>query len=145
MDDPFDLARFVAAQDGVYDTALAELQAGRKRTHWMWFVLPQLRGLGSSPTAERYGLSGVDEARAYLAHPVLGPRYRACVDAVNGLQGRTAHEVFGSPDDLKFRSSLTLFLAAAPGESAFRKALDAFYGGEPDPRTLERLGSDRRG
>ncbi|WP_374471800.1 DUF1810 domain-containing protein [Phenylobacterium sp.] len=139
MEDPFDLARFVAAQAGVYDTALAELSAGRKRTHWMWFVFPQLAGLGSSPTAQRYAVSGVEEAKAYLAHPVLGPRLMACTAALLAVQDRSAHEIFGSPDDLKFRSSMTLFAAAAPAEPAFREALARYFGGQPDPRTLALL------
>lgn len=139
MDDPFRLQRFVDAQAGVYADALAELTAGRKRTHWMWFVFPQVAGLGLSPTAQLYAISGLDEARAYLAHPVLGPRLRECTAAVNAVQGRTAHEIFGSPDDLKFRSSMTLFGEAAPREAAFREALVRYYAGQPDPRTLEIL------
>jgi uncharacterized protein (DUF1810 family) len=139
MDDPFDLQRFVEAQAPVYETALGELRAGRKRTHWMWFVFPQLQGLGASAMAQRYALSGVAEAQAYLAHPVLGPRYRACVTAVNLTEGRSAHDIFGSPDDMKFRSSLTLFLAAEPGQPAFQRALNTYFNGEPDPRTLEIL------
>jgi uncharacterized protein (DUF1810 family) len=139
MSDPFDLERFVAAEAGIYETALDELRAGRKRTHWMWFVFPQLAGLGSSPTAQRYAISGLDEARAYLAHPILGERLRACTAAVLALAGRTAHDIFGSPDDLKFRSSLTLFQHAAPDEPLFAEALARYFGGAPDPRTLALL------
>jgi uncharacterized protein (DUF1810 family) len=139
MSDPFDLQRFVDAQAGAWPAALAELKAGRKRTHWMWFVFPQLKGLGMSPTAQHYGVAGLEEARAYLAHPVLGPRYRAAVAALNGVEGRTAHQIFGSPDDLKLRSSLTLFAQAAD-DPAFREALDRYYRGEPDPATLRLLG-----
>ena len=141
-DDPHDLARFVQAQDGgVHAQALAEVRRERKASHWMWFVFPQLRGLGFSPTARHYGLAGLDEARAYLAHPVLGPRLREVAGAAAGLEGRTAREVFGSPDDLKLRSSLTLFEAAAPGEPVFARALEALCGGERDGRTLELLRS----
>src|SRR4051812_39696688 len=104
--DPHDLQRFAAAQEPVFSTALAELRAGRKRTHWMWFIFPQLRGLGRSPTAIYYGIGSLDEARAYLAHPVLGPRLDLCTDAVLGVEGRTLHEIFGSPDNMKFHSSM---------------------------------------
>ncbi len=139
--DPFDLRRFVEAQDGVYAGALAEVRRGRKASHWMWFVFPQLAGLGYSPTARHYGIQGLEEARAYLAHPMLGPRLREVAAAAAGLEGRTAREVFGSPDDLKLRSSLTLFEAAAPGEPVFARALDALCAGERDGRTLELLAS----
>jgi uncharacterized protein (DUF1810 family) len=140
MPDPFDLQRFVDAQAGVYETALAELTAGAKRTHWMWFVFPQLDGLGFSPMAQRYAIRSLTEARAYLAHPILAPRLRACVEAILGVPGRSAHEIFGSPDDLKLQSSMTLFAKAAPEASLFQQALDCFFGGEPDRRTLELLG-----
>ena len=140
MDDAFDLQRFVDAQARTYDAALAELTAGRKRTHWMWFVFPQLAGLGLSRTAQAYAIASLDEARAYLAHPLLGPRLRACTAAVNAVHGRTAHEIFASPDDLKFRSSMTLFREAAPDEPLFQAALDRYFDGRPDPRTLEILG-----
>ncbi|HEV2533082.1 DUF1810 domain-containing protein [Phenylobacterium sp.] len=138
--DPFHLQRFVDAQAPVYATALAELKRGRKQSHWMWFVFPQVAGLGLSPTAQLYAISAIDEARAYLAHPVLGPRLRDATAAVNAVAGRTAHEIFGSPDDLKFRSSMTLFAEVGPRESVFRAALDRYFGGQPDPRTLELLG-----
>lgn len=136
-----DLSRFVEAQAGSYADALAELRAGAKRTHWMWFVFPQVEGLGTSPMAQRYALAGPDEARAYLAHPVLGPRLQDCTRAVLAVEGRTLHEIFGSPDDLKFRSSMTLFeIAAGPG-SVFSEALDRYCGGERDAATLGRLKS----
>lgn len=136
-----DLHRFVAAQDGVSAQVLQELRAGRKRTHWMWFVFPQLAGLGSSPTAQHFALRSLDEARAYLAHPVLGHRLRECCEALLASPTADAHAIFGSPDDLKLRSCLTLFSAAAPGEPLFRQLLDRFYGGMPDPRTLQLLGA----
>jgi uncharacterized protein (DUF1810 family) len=136
MRDPHDLQRFVDAQAGVIGTVGEELRAGRKRSHWMWFVFPQLRGLGTSSTAQFYGLASLDEARAYLAHPVLGPRLLECCALMLAVPGRSAHEILGSPDDLKFRSCLTLFSLAAPDEAVFRQGLERFYGGEPDPRTV---------
>jgi uncharacterized protein (DUF1810 family) len=141
--DPFDLERFVHAQRGSHDQALAELRGGRKETHWMWFVLPQLRGLGSSGIARRYGIASVAEARAYLAHPVLGPRLLECVAAMNALPGSDAERVLGSIDAVKFRSCLTLFAVAVPEEPAFRGALDKYFGGRDDPRTLELLAQSR--
>jgi uncharacterized protein (DUF1810 family) len=140
--DPYDLSRFLEAQAGCYARVLAELGAGEKASHWMWFIFPQVQGLGSSPMARRYALSGLAEAHAYLEHPTLGARLRECTRAVLAVKGRTAHEIFGSPDDLKLRSCLTLFAAAAasgPGADAhvFGEALGKYYGGEPDPRTLE--------
>ena len=139
MPDAFDLDRFVQAQDPVLDQVRRELGEGRKRSHWMWFVFPQLRGLGRSATARRYGIASLDEARAYLAHPVLGPRLVECTDLVNKVEGRSVHEVFGSPDDLKFHSSMTLFARADPGGRVFRGALDKHFGGAPDPLTVELL------
>ena len=137
---PYNLARFVEAQAPVYETALAELRAGRKRSHWMWFVFPQLAGLGMSATAKFYGIAGLGEARAYLAHPILGTRLLACTEAVLGIQGRSLNAIFGSPDDLKFRSSMTLFEAASDGlETGFSAAHDRFCGGERDRRTVELL------
>ena len=138
-DDPYDLNRFVIAQASDIDQVLAELRAGRKTSHWMWFVFPQLRGLGHSAMAQHYGIGSIEEARAYLAHPVLGPRLRQCTELVDGHATRTAYEIFGSPDDLKFRSSMTLFDLAAPEETLFREALDRFYGGAPDAATLTLL------
>jgi len=139
LDDPFDLDRFLTAQDGDYARALAELRAGRKETHWIWYVLPQLRGLGTSSYATRYGIASAAEARAYLAHPVLGTRLRECVAAMNGLVDRSAEDVLGKVDAAKFRSCLTLFGHVAPEDTAFAAALRKYYGGAPDPRTLELL------
>ena len=118
------------------DEVRAELRAGRKRSHWMWFVFPQLRGLGTSAMAQHYGLASLDEARAYLAHPVLGARLRECCALMQAVPARSAHEILGSPDDLKYRSCLTLFALAAPQEALFREGLERFYGGQRDPRTL---------
>ena len=132
--DPLALARFVAAQAPVWDDVVAELQAGRKTSHWMWFVFPQLASLGRSAMARRYGLSGLDEARAYLAHPVLGERLRSCCAILLGLRERDPQAIFGSIDAMKLRSCLTLF-AAASQEAVFQDCLDAFYGGEGDPLT----------
>ena len=144
--DPFDLRRFVDAQDRVYDTVLAELRNGAKRSHWIWFVFPQLRGLGRSDTAHRYGVSSLDEARAYLAHPVLGPRLRECTRLVAAIDGRSVDDIFGWPDNMKVRSSMTLFAHAATEPEAradFRRVLDKFYSGEDDPATLELLNAER--
>jgi uncharacterized protein (DUF1810 family) len=142
--DPFDLERFVDAQDGVHERALREIQAGRKRSHWMWFVFPQFAGLGSSATAQRYAIRSLDEARAYLAHPVLGARLLACTRAVNALAERDAHAIFGAPDDLKFHSSMTLFdLASDPG-SPFAAALERCFGGERDAHTLRLVQRNER-
>lgn len=137
--DPFDLQRFVDAQECVYDTVIDELAAGRKRSHWMWFIFPQLRGLGSSPTAVRFAISSIDEARAYLSHEVLGPRLRECAGVVARIDGRTAEEIFGWPDDMKLRSSMTLFARAADDNADFVAVLEKFYSGEEDPATLARL------
>jgi uncharacterized protein (DUF1810 family) len=133
-----DLSRFVSAQAAVYPEALAELKEGRKRTHWMWFVFPQIAGLGVSPTARRYAIRSLDEARAYLAHPVLGPRLEECARAVLGVDGKTAEDIFGYPDDLKLRSSMTLFARAANDPGVFQAVLDRYYDG-PDPKTLDLL------
>ena len=137
--DPFDLQRFVDAQDRVYDTVLAELRAGEKRSHWIWFVFPQLRGLGHSATAARYGISALEEARAYLADTVLGPRLRECTRLVAGIDGQSADDIFGWPDNLKVRSSMTLFARATDNDAEFRAVLDKFYDGEDDPATVELL------
>ena len=142
----FDLKRFVHAQAGVFDAVQAELRAGRKRSHWMWFVFPQLAGLGFSPTAQFYGITGRAEAKAYLAHPVLGPRLLDCTQAVLAVEDRSLYEIFGSPDDLKFRSSMTLFDAAGAGTaSVFQEALVRYCGAEPDPRTLDLLAREVEG
>lgn len=140
-DDPFDLQRFVAAQShGVYERALGEIRAGRKQSHWIWFIFPQVAGLGSSAMAQRFAIASLDEARAYLAHSVLGARLVECVRAALALKGRTAREVFGHPDDAKLRSCLTLFERADPSQVVFGQALDAFYDGERDAATLQRAG-----
>ncbi|HYC81096.1 MAG TPA: DUF1810 domain-containing protein [Solirubrobacterales bacterium] len=137
----FDLERFVAAQDGggTYERALAELRAGRKTSHWMWFVFPQIEGLGRSPTARAYAISSLDEARAYLEHPVLGPRLRECAEALLALDGGDPVAVMGPIDAIKLRSSMTLFARAAPADDRFRGVLRKFYAGEEDEATLERL------
>jgi uncharacterized protein (DUF1810 family) len=141
MSNGFDLGRFVAAQGPVMLQVLRELRAGKKNSHWMWFVFPQIAGLGHSPMAQRYAIVSLDEARAYLGHSLLGPRLLECTRLVNAITGRSAHEIFGSPDDLKLRSSMTLFARAAPGEAAFRDALERYFGGDEDPRTLELIGA----
>ena len=140
--DRYRLQRFVDAQDAgvTYTRAVQELKAGRKVSHWMWFVFPQIAGLGSSSTARAYAVSGLDEAQAYLAHPVLGPRLREAAELAAAVEARTASEVFGYPDDLKLRSSMTLFARAAPQDPVFTAVLDRYFGGDPDPRTLELLG-----
>ncbi|MFC3383249.1 GNAT family N-acetyltransferase [Couchioplanes azureus] len=133
------LERFVSAQEPIYDRALAELRAGTKRSHWMWFVFPQIAGLGFSPAARTYAIRDLAEAGAYLAHPVLGPRLTECAQALLTVEGRTAREILGHPDDLKLRSSMTLFARAADDAAVFQAVLDKYYGGEPDPATLERI------
>ncbi|GGE17270.1 hypothetical protein GCM10011390_40460 [Aureimonas endophytica] len=141
MPDPHDLARFVAAQEGTIETALDELRRGRKTSHWMWFVFPQIAGLGHSAMARRYAIASLAEAAAYRAHPLLGARLVQATALVNAHRDLTAHRIFGSPDDMKFRSSMTLFRHADPGEALFGEALARFYGGEEDPATLARLGA----
>ena len=145
MSNDNDLQRFADAQEPRIADAQAELRAGRKRTHWMWFVFPQLRGLGQSQMAWHFGIASRDEAAAYLAHPVLGPRLRECVELVLAVRGRTAHEIFGSPDDLKLLSCLTLFaeVEQARGQGVFDRAIRQFYGGQPDQATLELLSKAR--
>jgi uncharacterized protein (DUF1810 family) len=138
--DPYDLSRFLQAQEGDYDRALAEIRAGNKRTHWMWYIFPQLDGLGFSPTARHYAIKSLAEARAYLEHPVLGPRLRECAEAAVGVEGRSASAIFGSPDDLKLRSCATLFACVSPPGSVFERLLDRFYGGGRDDKTLRLLG-----
>lgn len=134
------LDRFVEAQAPIYTRALAELTAGRKQSHWMWFVFPQLSGLGKSPMAQHYAIHSLEEARSYFAHPLLGARLKACTGAVLAVTGKTAHEIFDTPDDLKFHSSLTLFAHAAPDEPLFRAALEKYFGGGEDGLTLKKLG-----
>jgi uncharacterized protein (DUF1810 family) len=135
-DDPYDLNRFIEAQETNYDDALSELRAGRKRSHWMWYVFPQLSGLGNSAMSYRYGIRSEDEARAYLEHPVLGPRLIECGEAVLAVENRSAHDILGSPDDLKLRSCATLFAHVSPPGSVFERILDKYYSSERDPRTL---------
>lgn len=137
--DPFDLERFVRAQAPVFAGALEELRQGEKRSHWMWFVFPQLQGLGTSTMARRYAISGKDEARAFLTHPVLGSRLLDCTLAMNALEGKSAFEVLGSPDDQKFQSSMTLFAAVADDPQPFMAALDKYFGGQKDSKTVEFL------
>jgi uncharacterized protein (DUF1810 family) len=138
MTDPFDLKRFVDAQAPVYQRVAAELRQGRKQSHWMWFIFPQLAGLGHSPMAQRFAIASREEAIAYLEHGILGPRLRECTVLVNAVEGKTSREILGSPDDLKFRSSMTLF-GAVSSDPQFSAALDKYYGGEADRRTLELL------
>jgi uncharacterized protein (DUF1810 family) len=137
--DPFDLKRFVDAQAAVYGNVVEELRGGRKRSHWMWFVFPQLRGLGGSPTAVHYGISSLEEARAYLRHDLLGPRLHECTQLVNRVQGRSIADIFGWPDDLKLCSSMTLFARATDDNEHFVALLDKYYDGRQDPLTLARL------
>jgi uncharacterized protein (DUF1810 family) len=139
MSDPFDLNRFVDAQASVYRHVVDELRGGRKRSHWMWFVFPQLRGLGGSPMAARYGISSLEEARAYLRHDLLGPRLHECTRLVNQVHGRSVAEIFGSPDDLKLCSSMTLFARATDDNDDFIALLDRYYSGRHDPLTVARL------
>jgi uncharacterized protein (DUF1810 family) len=137
--DAFDLRRFVDAQDRVYPTVLEELRSGRKRSHWIWFVFPQLQGLGHSPMAIRYGITSLAEAKAYLDHEVLGPRLRECTRVVAGIRGSSADEIFGWPDSLKVRSSMTLFARATGDNADFRAVLDRLYDGVEDALTVEQL------
>ncbi len=134
-----DLQRFVDAQSDVYERVRAELRAGRKQSHWMWFIFPQLRGLGHSHMATLYGISSRQEAEEYLEHPVLGPRLRECTQLVNLVEGRSIHEILGSPDDMKFRSSMTLFASVAKDDQIFKDALEKYFDGELDPLTMELL------
>jgi uncharacterized protein (DUF1810 family) len=137
--DLYNLRRFIDVQDPVYARVRAELRNGQKATHWMWFIFPQIKGLGSSPMAIKFSISSRAEARDYLEHPILGPRLRECTRLVTNVQGRTIEEILGRPDDLKFRSSMTLFADVAADAKVFTDALEKFYGGERDPATLERL------
>ncbi|HUI13962.1 MAG TPA: DUF1810 domain-containing protein [Xanthobacteraceae bacterium] len=139
MDDPYHLQRFVDAQAPVYQRVVAELRHGQKQSHWMWFIFPQLKGLGSSAMANKFAIASRAEAEAYLEHPTLGARLRECARLVTAVQHRTIEEILGHPDDLKFRSSMTLFAAAAADSRDFTDALDKFYCGKADPATLERL------
>jgi uncharacterized protein (DUF1810 family) len=139
MDIDYDLQRFVDAQDPVYATVLDELRSGHKRSHWMWFIFPQVAGLGRSELSQKYAIRSADEAAAYLAHPVLGPRLRACTTLVAAQEDKRIDEIFDSPDDRKFQSSMTLFADIAPDEALFQSCLDRFFGGKADPATLGHL------
>jgi uncharacterized protein (DUF1810 family) len=138
-DDRHDLQRFVDAQNRVYEAVRTELTHGQKQTHWMWFIFPQITGLGHSPMAQRYAISSLDEAKIYLKHPILGPRLRECVRLVMMVEGRSAREILGSPDDMKLRSSLTLFARAAPEDPIFGDAIRKYFAGDEDPLTVARL------
>src|SRR5687768_870707 len=142
-DDPFELGRFVRAQEPNHEQALVEVRSGRKRTHWMWYIFPQIDGLGFSATSQHFAIKGVEEAEAYLAHPVLGPRLSACAEAVLAVEGRSASEIFGSPDDLKLRSSATLFASLLPPGSVFDRLLAKCFAGERDGKTLQLLEAAR--
>jgi uncharacterized protein (DUF1810 family) len=142
MADPFDLDRFLSAQAGVYPQVLSELRAGQKRSHWIWFIFPQMKGLGHSSHAQFYGIGSLAEAQAYYRHPVLGPRLEECTILVSQVQGRPIERILGSPDDLKFRSSMTLFSRAAPEATVFNQALDKYFAGKPDQLTLEILAGE---
>jgi uncharacterized protein (DUF1810 family) len=139
MSDPYNLSRFIQAQGPVFDTVLGELRQGLKQSHWMWFIFPQLVGLGNSPTAIRFAISGLDEAHAYLAHPLLGDRLFQCTNTINVARNLTANEIFGSPDDLKLHSSMTLFRETANNPQPFRAVIERYFGGKADGRTLELL------
>lgn len=142
IDDPYDLERFVQTQQPIYEQVLSELKAGRKRSHWMWFIFPQLAGLGQSPTSRAYAVQSLAEAEAYLQHPVLGPRLIECAEAVLAVEGRSAREILGTPDDRKLRSCATLFALVSPPGSVFHRLLDKYFEGKPDDRTLQLLNLD---
>lgn len=137
--EPYHLERFVLAQDRVYPQVLAELRAGRKTSHWMWFIFPQIRGLGRSPVSIEYAISGREEARAYLQHTTLGARLKECTRLVLNVEGRSLEDIFGSPDDMKFRSCMTLFAQVSSEDDVFQRALQKYFAGRPDPLTLDRL------
>src|SRR5687767_12660048 len=138
--DPYHLSRFVQAQERDYEQAMSEIRSGRKRSHWMWYIFPQFDGLGFSPTSRQYAIKSIAEAEAYLRHPVLGPRLLESAQATLGVEGRSAFEVFGSPDDIKLRSCATLFACVSPAGSVFEQLLDKYFGGERDDKTLRLLG-----
>ena len=137
--DPYNLERFVSAQDRIYPEVVSELRVGYKTSHWMWFVFPQIRGLGRSPVSLKYAICSREEAVAYLHHPVLGPRLKECTRLVLEVEGRSAEEIFGSPDDMKFRSSMTLFAEVSPDDDIFARSLQQYFDGAPDQLTLDRL------
>jgi uncharacterized protein (DUF1810 family) len=143
MSDPYDLQRFVDTQDPIYHEVCAELRAGQKRSHWMWFIFPQIKGLGRSPTAVRFAIGCRQEAEAYAQHRTLGARLRECTELVNAVDGRSASKIFGYPDDLKFHSSMTLFAATAADPSVFREALEKYFAGKADHQTIAALGKCR--
>ncbi len=138
--DPYDLMRFLSAQEPVFDRVLAELRSGQKRSHWMWFIFPQIAGLGNSPTSRYYAIQSLEEARAYLNHPILGPRLVQCAEILLGIEGRSASEIFDFPDDLKLRSFMTLFDRVMDSPSVFSRVLEKYYGGKQDEATLKILG-----
>lgn len=142
QNDPFNLGRFITAQQGIYDQALSELRAGKKRTHWMWFIFPQIQGLGTSTTAKRYALQNRHEALGYLNHPVLGERLLECTETILDIEGRSVTEIFGFPDDVKLRSSMTLFESVAEPDSVFALVLEKFFHGNRDGMTLQLLGQE---
>ena len=137
--DPYDLQRFIEAQNSCFERVCGELREGRKQSHWMWFIFPQLQGLGRSPMAIRYAISSKQEAQAYLDHSILGPRLRHCTELVLSVEGRSIQHILGTPDDLKFRSSMTLFMTAASENTLFKAALEKYFAGEPDRLTIQRL------
>ncbi len=139
MSKPYELERFVRAQQPVYEQVIEELRTGRKRSHWMWFIFPQIKGLGRSEMAMRYAISSKEEAAAYLAHPILGPRLEQCTQLVLSIQGKSLHEIFGDPDDMKFRSSMTLFASVAGPASVVQACLNKYCGNQPDPATIAKL------
>lgn len=145
MSDAFDLERFADAQRDIYEQALSEIRGGRKQSHWMWFVFPQLAGLGSSPTSRFYAIENIDEARAYLGHPILGKRLAECAEVVLAIEGKSASEIFGSPDDMKLQSCMTLFALASPAGSIYERVLDKFFAGEQDRETIRLLEGSERG
>lgn len=142
--DPFNLDRFIRAQESDYSRAVDEIRNGRKRSHWMWYIFPQFAGLGLSPTSQHYSIGTLDEARAYVVHPILGPRLIESAEAVLNVKGRSAHDIFGSPDDLKLRSSATLFALVSPADSVFHRVLEKYFDGMPDQRTLDLAGRSAR-
>jgi uncharacterized protein (DUF1810 family) len=144
LGDPYNLDRFVQAQEDDYEQALSEIRSGRKRTHWMWYIFPQIDGLAVSSTAKHYSIKSLAEARAYLEHPILGPRLRECAEAAVGVEGRSAREIFGSPDDLKLRSCATLFSCVLPPTSVFERLLGKYYPGGRDRKTLQLLGMEEK-
>jgi uncharacterized protein (DUF1810 family) len=143
--DPHNLQRFINAQESDYESALAEIKRGQKRSHWIWYIFPQIAGLGFSATSQRYSIKSMAEARAYLAHPILGSRLIECAEAALGVENRTARQIFGSPDDLKLRSCATLFAVVSPSGSVFHRLLEKYFGGEQDIKTLGLIGMDSTG